>query len=249
MKIFRVSLFILPIVAVCLSCSSGNDNTSVRMWAGHSIDLKHIMNEKDSFIMFNPKGEKVGGMVWNKTIANDKYVHKDISYFDDGSVYEEASFFYSLNPLSSDSIQISMQVPTAALDINYSIDGKNVKGTYVISRDSTERLINLDSLYNYDILRPEIYSLIHSLNFDSVTQFPIKVFSPEGMSVADAEITYLGREIVDEGYGKFDCLKVELKGGGIIPDNILWINEEPRRIVRVYVPEPELNIVLVHFSN
>ncbi|MEQ9413989.1 MAG: hypothetical protein RIF39_09165 [Cyclobacteriaceae bacterium] len=249
MKNFRVSLFILFIVAACLACSSGEEKTSVRMWAGHPIDLKHIVNERDSFIMINSKGEKIGGMIWDKTIANDKYIHRDISYFDDGSVYEEASFFYNLNPLSIDSIQIAMQMPTAALDINYGIDGKKVKGTYVISRDSTERLIHLDSLYTYDILRPEIYSFIHSLNFDSVTQFPIKVFSPEGMSVTNAEITHLGREMVDEGYGKFNCIKVELNGGGIIPDNIIWISENPRRIVRVYVPGPELNIVLVRSNN
>lgn len=249
MRFSRVSAFILLIAAIYLACSSADDKASIRMWAGQWIDLKHVVNERDSFIMLNSKGEKVGGMIWNKTIANNKYIHKDISYFDDGSVYEEASFFYSLTPLSVDSIQIAMQIPTANLDINYGITGKKINGTFIVSRDSTERLINLDSLYTYDIHRPEIYSLIHSLNFDSITQFPLRVFSPEGLSIADAELTYLGNESVDEGYGEYECIKVELKGGGIIPDNIIWISKDPRRIVKVYVPEPALNIVLVNFSN
>lgn len=198
--------------------------------------------------MLNAEGQKIGGMIWEKTISGDRYVHKDISYFDDGSVYEEASFHYQLDPLTFDSVQVEIQTPSARMNVNFRIDDKRIIGPLIVTRDTNRRVLPIDSLFEFDIVRPEIYSLIHSMIFENVTELSLRVFSPEGLAVAEARVINLGKETIDEGYGKFDCTKVELKGGGVIPDNIIWISENPRRIVKVYVQEPALSIILVQVN-
>ncbi|MEQ8425557.1 MAG: hypothetical protein RIA63_12660 [Cyclobacteriaceae bacterium] len=231
---------------IFFSCSTAKEEQSkIADWVNQKIDLKHIRNERDSFIMLNAAGEKVGGMIWEKNISDNRYVHNDISYFDDGSVYEEASFHFSLDPLAMDSVQIDMQTSAANATVNFKIDHKKVTGPLVITRGTNERVIPVDSLFEFDVVRPEIYSLIHSLDFTNVTEIPMKVFSPEGLAVAEAKITNMGKETLDAGYGKYECIKLNLDGGGVIPDNVIWINESPKRIVKVYVPGPELDIVLV----
>lgn len=239
--------YLLLIVSIFVASACGrkaHEKSTVQSWAGQSVDLTHIVNERDSFIMLDMEGRKVGGMIWEKEISGNSYVHNDVSYFDDGSIYEEASFYYNLVPLAIDSVQIVMKMSTAQLVVNYKIEGKRVLGTFKVVRDTSEQLIKIDSVYTYDILRPEIYSLLHSISFDSVNTFPLRVFSPEGLAIADAEISILGKETVDEGYGTFECTKIALDGGGVIPDNTIWVSEDPRRIVKVIVPGAKLNIVL-----
>ena len=239
-------LILLVSGAIFLTCSADKSNKSrLDNWVGQKVDLNHIRNEKDSFVMFNTSGEKVGGMLWEKSISETTYIHKDVSYFDDGSVYEEAIFSFSLNPLKIRAVQMDMKTQAANAAVDFQIEDKNIKGPFTITRDTSERIMQIDSVFDFDVVRSEIYSMIHSLEFEEQKEIPFNVLSELGLAIAKAKVTMMGREKIDTGYGEFQTIKLDLNGGGVIPDNTIWINESPRRIVKVHVPGPDLDVILV----
>jgi len=246
MKIYSIMILL---VGFFIACDPPANQNHLADWAGQPVNLDHLKTERDSFIMVNPSGDKVGGMIWEKHRNGNRYVHNDVSYFDDGSVYEEASFLFSLDPLTIDSIITDMKTPAATMSIRFGMQGKRISGPVQMKRDTNARMIAVDSVLQFDMAREEIYSLIHCLQLESFKEMKLKVLNPLGLAIADASIKFVGKESLTTNYGSYETFKLDLNGGGIIPDNIIWIQDKPRKIIKVKVREPELEIVLAKTSS
>lgn len=245
MKFSAIALFAF---ASFVACTPPTKESRLANWAGQSLNLDHLKSERDSFIMLNQSGEKVGGMIWEKHREANRYVHNDVSYFDDGSIYEEASFLFTLDPLTIDSIVTDMKTPSASMSINFAMNNKKVTGPALVKRDTSERSIAIDSLLQYDVAREEIYSLIHCIQLENLTEMKLRVLNSLGLTIANATITLRGKESLTTPYGTYKTFKLDLNGGGVIPDNIIWIQESPRKIVKVKVGQPELEVLLAKTS-
>ena len=134
------------------------------------MDLSQLREETNTYHMFDSTGQKIGAMIFGWSLQDDLLVVRDTSLFDDGSVYETAEFGIGIEDYRMNYVSMEMEIGGSKLDLDYSMNSKGVVGTRTVSRDTMKQSINIDSLYEYDVIREEIYALLHTiqLNRDTV---------------------------------------------------------------------------------
>ena len=90
----------LIVVLLCLSLNGIGQRLS---WPLGNISVDKLDQSIKTYHMFDTTGLKVGSMVTQVIVDEDKITFLDTSRFDNGSVYEDARFVFSKNP---DSIMI-----------------------------------------------------------------------------------------------------------------------------------------------
>lgn len=211
-------------------------------WALGNLPEKKLQNHKATYHMFNAEGTKVGSMESELIVGKDQITFHDISQFDDGSVYEEATFTFSKAPVTTTKVQIDMTTTNAKLNIDVDFEQHHAKGTYLVN-DKTHQI---DSTYAYEIVRAELYAFLGSLDYKAEQKFTVKVLAPLSFQTVDAEISVLGDETVTIPLGTFDTIKLFLDGKGVIPSNYVFIDKKSHQVVKYEVTGTmKLDIVLV----
>ena len=222
-------------------------NVYAQKWLNHSIDLKNIQEVVNTYQMFNEEHQKVGSMIFGFWREDGKIIARDTSQFDDGSVYETAEFVYDISGSQLTSDHTSMKTPNIDVDIDLSFNNKLAQGNIEVKRAAGENsLIPVNEKYDYDVVRGEIYMLLHGLELPKKYTVSFKALVTTGMVISSAQIYYEGEESVTTPLGKFQCDVFWLKADGKMPDNKIWISKaSPRTIVKFSVPSASLTIELV----
>lgn len=216
-----------------------------KYWNGFPIDLSHISARRDSFNMINPQGDKVGAMEVTISKTAEKITFFDISQFDDGSIYEEATYHMDLESLNTETVDVDMTTTAAQMIAKLTTIDKQISGTYKIIQGGNEREIPVDSLFDYDLVRAEIFTYIGALVPTDTMSRELKVFSSLSGNVVTAKLSYLGEESITTELGTFDARHYYLDGKGGIPTNEIWVDKETNRQVRIAVIGAGLDIRLV----
>jgi hypothetical protein len=131
-------------------------------------------------------------MVWEKSITDNTYLMKDYSKFDDGSVDETASFYIDLDSMKPSQVETDMAFPNGGFNLNFAFNNQNITGKYIINRDSSERTIDIDTTFNYDIVRGEIYMMLHTLDISKKSKTNFNTFVSTSVTVANSSLEVLG---------------------------------------------------------
>lgn len=215
-------------------------------WLNQSIDLSSIQPVVNTYHMFDTAKTKVGSMIFGTYLEEGKIVSRDTSSFDDGSVYEEATFIFNTDSYRLEDVSVAMQINTTRLDVNVEAQESKVNGTYSVTRDTVINDYPVDSLYTYDVFRSELYMLMQALDFKAGDTIRFKALVSTSMTVSDASLYYVGEEKITTAAGTFDCTVIHLMTDGKMPQNRIWISkEESKKMIKFYVPGSELSIELM----
>lgn len=246
MKFHTLFLVSCAILISCETQETTHSSPTANTWIGLEIDESQMIARKDSFNMYQGDEKKIGSMVWVLSNTDDVYQMEDFSKFDDGSVDEHAVFKMDKSTMNTSEVELYMLAQGAEIDLTYEADSVRVTGEYKFTRDQNERIIPVDSLYNMDVFRNEIYMMLHAVELKEGTKIPLSVFANTSMAIAKSSIEVFGTETITTGLGTFETTRLFLDGGGVMPDNMIWIkNEFPRRIIRIDVTAQGLGLELV----
>ncbi|WP_436515432.1 DUF3108 domain-containing protein [Ekhidna sp. To15] len=239
--------YCLIILALLCACQNPEKDAKPKVeWLGQEVDFNRIQSGINTYHMFDSTQTKVGSMIFGTYFENGKLVSRDTSSFDDGSVYEDAEFTVDTNRFKMEAVSVNMQINTTKLDVDLDANNNTVTGLYRVIRDTTINDYPVDSTYNYDVFRSELYMLMQTLDYKAGDTIRFKALISTSMTVADASIYYVKDEQVTTAAGTFDCTVIHLMTDGKMPQNRIWISKEkPAKIVKFYVPGPELSIELV----
>ncbi|GAB4236484.1 MAG: hypothetical protein Tsb0034_11150 [Ekhidna sp.] len=241
-------LLVLAVLALaaCQTTEKATEKVISKTWLNQSIDFAQIKEVVNTYHMFDSTDMKVGSMVFGFSFENGRLVARDTSQFDNGSVYETAIFSLDTSDFILKEISIDMKMGPTSLDIDLTKSNGNVSGSYVVTRDTLVNEYPIDSAYQHDVVRSEMYMLFHTLKLKAGDSLTFTALAPTSMALSNASLTYEGTETVEVGAGSFECDVIWLKTDGKMPSNKIWISKEsPRKVVKFYVPGPELNIELV----
>lgn len=228
-----------------LACS-GNKEPIKKFWLNHPVDISQIQPVTNTYHMIDSTGTKVGAMIFGFAFEDGFLMARDTSQFDDGSIYETASFTFDTTDFKMKEVSIELQTRRAALDIDLRSEDGKVKGTYVLKRDTTTTTHPIDSAYQFTNFRGEIYILTHALMMKPADTVEFRALEPTRMTLSNGQLLYSGTETIETLGGMELCDVLWLKADGNMPDNKIWVRQRsPRTIIKFYVPGPELNIVLV----
>lgn len=224
---------------------SANDLPKLAEWAGAKVDMSQLTVRKDSFVIFDPSGAKVGTMQQHFSYQDGFYKMEDISRFDDESVVEYAVFLVDSVTLSTRDIDIDMKTKNGDAMIKFSLADQLVKGQYQLSNEGRQQTIEVDSTYEMDISRNELYMLVNAVEWEEGLSLPLNIFAPLSMKKSKASLRAIGEEELNWQGKSTSCMKVELRSDGNIPDNDFWITRtSPRQILKVDVVGLGLEIKL-----
>ncbi|MEP5611640.1 MAG: hypothetical protein ABJP45_05290 [Cyclobacteriaceae bacterium] len=238
-------------VFLLLNCSPpAKEKVISKKWLGLPVNFEDVVPAVNTYHMFDSTGTKVGSMIFGTYFEDDMLVSRDTSQFDDGSVYETASFALDTGTFTLRKINIEMAFTTAKLNVDLDKSGGKVVGDFKVTRDTVANVNPIDSAYVYDVFREELYMLMHTIDFSESDSIKFSALVPTSMSLSEASITYAGEETIEVPNGKYLCDVIWLKADGKMPDNKIWIRKDaPRKIVKFHVPGPELSIELVAERN
>lgn len=216
-------------------------------WLNRPLDIGHIREVVNTYHMISADGEKVGSMIFGFWMEDGKLMARDTSQFDDGSVYETAEFTLDLGKLWLLSDKTSIKTPNMQADIDLSFNNKRVKGQVDVKRaNGNDNTIPIDQNYSYDIVRSEIYMLLHTLSLSKGDTIKMNVLVPNSLTISEAQLYLEGQETIKTAMGVYDCDVYWLKTDGKMPENKIWISKEsPRTIIKFNVPAASLDIELV----
>lgn len=234
-------------IVLLLSCAPPEAQRVLgKEWLGKSVNFQDVTPTVNTYHMFDSTNTKVGSMIFGTFFEDGMLISRDTSQFDDGSVYETASFTLDTGTFTLSAVNIEMVLGSAKLNVDLDKRDGKVLGNYTITRDTTISTNPIDSAYDHDIFREELYMLMHSITFSAGDSIPFSAIVPTSMSVSNASIIYHGEETVEVPAGTYLCDVLWLKTDGKMPDNKIWIRKDaPRKIVKFYVPGPELEIALI----
>ncbi len=145
--------------------------------------------------------------------------------------------------LEMQNISLSMSTSNADVGISLSLNEKRIIGQIKINRGE-EQIVDIDTTLNYTIDRGELYMLLPVLNLKLGDTLSFKTFVHTSMQVSDTKVYYEGEEVITTAMGTFECDKIYLETDGKMPENRIWIDKTRRRIIKFYVPKPQLHIEL-----
>lgn len=217
-----------------------------KTWLERPVDFSQIREVVNTYHMFDGTGNKVGSMIYGTSFEDGHLVVRDTSQFDDGSVYETIEYQFDTSEFVMKKAAIDMKTTQATLDIDLVQEDGRTRGNYGLTRDTTIRNFPIDSAYEYDVFRGEIYLLLNSLRLQKDDTLYPNALVPTSMNISKGQISLVGEESISTALGTFDCDVVWLKADGVMPDNKIWIRKEtPRTMVKFYIPGMELHIELV----
>ncbi|MEQ9403518.1 MAG: hypothetical protein RIM99_08035 [Cyclobacteriaceae bacterium] len=235
----------LLIALLFFACQAPENDEPIQNWLNKPLNVSAIQEVTNTYHMFDSTGSKVGSMIFGFYRKDGRLVARDTSRFDDGSVYEDAEFKLD-SSFQMQHVSIGMQVNTTGLKVDLSMTNKLVKGIYEITRDTAVQQFPIDSLHNYDVVREELYMLLHATDFTKGDTLNFTSLVTTSMTVSTSSLYYIGQEEVTVPAGTFNCTVVHLMTDGKMPQNRIWItNDEPKRIVKFHVPGPKLSIELM----
>lgn len=239
------NLFYLTIASILVfSCNKPVEKIS-KTWLDQPIDFYQIQEVVNTYHMFDSTDTKVGSMIFGFSFEDGFLVARDTSQFDDGSVYETAEFTLDTSSFKMKKLAIDMKTAQASIDIDLNQTDK-ITGTYILSRDTLSNEYPIDSAYQHDVIRGELYMLFYTLQLKENDSISFKVLAPTSMAISEASLSHEGTEKIETAAGSFQCDVLWLKSDGIMPSNKIWISKsEPRKVVKFYVPGPEFAIELV----
>jgi len=238
-------ILITSLALLCIACQNPKKSIE-KKWLGQSIDFSQLKEVTNTYFMYDSTGTKVGSMIFGISFENGFLVARDTSQFDDGSVYETGEFTFDTIDFRMKKLSTDMRTSSATLDIDLRREDDKVKGTYMLTRDTTTRIFDIDSAYQFTNFREEIYILAHALLIQSQDSITVQsLVSTNNMAVSTGLLTHSGIETIETWNGMEACDVIWLRADGKMPDNKIWvIKKYPRTIVKFYVPGAELNIVL-----
>ncbi len=238
---------LLLLILILFGCeSSEKDALSQKKWLGQPVDFSSIRPIVNTYHMFDSTNTKVGSMIFGTYFENGKVISRDTSSFDDGRLYEEASFTLDTTNFDLTGVSIEMQINRTKLSVELRANDNQVNGLYQIIRDTVVSDYPVDSLYTYDVVRGELYMLMQSLEYKKGDTINFKALVSTSMTVSDASLYYVKEEQTTTAAGTFDCTVIYLMTDGKMPQNRIWITKEkPAKIVKFEVPGAQLSIELV----
>ncbi len=243
---FKYYLFISVLFSILISCGQTSDSKSPgisKQWLNKEIDFNSIQEVVNTYHMFDSNQAKVGSMVYATAFNGTHLMALDTSQFDDGTVYETASFVFDTSSFTMKNVKIDMSTPNASLNVDFNNENNQVKGEFTLNRNEATQVFPLDSTYQMDIIRSEIYLLLQTLPITAGDTIALKALVPTRMGISSAEIYLEGEERISTALGEVECDVVWLKTDGIMPNNKIWISKDsPRKLIKFYVPGPELSI-------
>ncbi len=243
---------ILLLIIILFSFIPGCDQARKpieKEWLGRMIDFYSIEEDTRVYYMYDSTNTKVGSMIYGGVFEAGKYIARDTSQFDNGSVYETAEFVLDTTEFVINELKIDMITNQLTLDIDLTLREDLLSGTYSITRDSTRTFV-IDTTFNFTLFRSELYMLLQTLRLNMGDTLEFKALVPTSMSISNSMIFYERRETIVTPVGRFDCDVIWLKSDGLMPENIIWISREtPRKLIKFYVPGPELSIELVSINS
>lgn len=236
-------LFSIVLLACQPSEQSSREQTK---WLDRKVDISSIQPVINTYHMIDTTNTKVGSMIFGTFFENGMLVSRDTSLFDDGSIYEEAEFVFDTSDFKLDEVSISMRINTTKLNVDIEADENQVNGLYRVTRDTVVSDYPIDSLYSYDVVRGELYMLMHTLDYNAGDTISMKVLVPTSRTISDASIYYVQDDVVTTKAGTFDCKVIHLMTDGKMPQNRIWITKEkPAKIVKFFVPGSALSLELI----
>lgn len=248
-KQLSLRIMVLLLVSVTIfSCTTNTKPEEIpiqKTWLGRTIDFGSIRNVQNNYHMFDSTGSKVGAMVFATFFEDGLLKAIDTSVFDDGSVYETALFTVDTSSFAFRSAKLNMELTNMNIDIDFEKTNNKLKGKVLVTKDTASRTIPIDSAYTYDVVRSELYMLLQTFPFGTGDTLDLQAYVPSGMSVSSIQLIYLGEESITINSKAYQCDVIHLKTDGQMPENKIWISKaKPRKMVRFYVPGPELSIEL-----
>ncbi|MEP1035534.1 hypothetical protein [Ekhidna sp.] len=228
------------------SCSSISEKGISKQWLGKPVKFSRIQESVNIYHMFDSTGTKIGSMDFGWSFEDGMLVSRDTSQFDDGSVYETAVFEFDTADFTMSAVFIDMSMGPTTLDVDVLHEDGKIQGRATMRRDTLSRQNLVDSVYGLDAFREELYMLMHAVDYEPGDSLVLDVFVPTGFGISRAVIKYIGQDQVEVPAGNFECIVILLQSSGGMPTNKIWIsNVEPKKIVKFYVPGPELTIELI----
>ena len=221
-------------------------NTDPKYWLGKEVDTLQLKERLNVYQMYNNEGDKVGSMVFAFDLHEKRIIVRDTSQFDDGSIYETAEFVLDRENLRTISNNVDMKTGSMEMQIRLKAEENRVEGFAKVTRGENIIKTDIDSTFQYDVFRSDLYVLLHTIEFSKGDSIPFRAIAPmSGMRVSDASIVYEGEETIQIAGKSYACVVVMLKSDGVIPANKIWISKEtPRRIMKFEVTGAGLNIEL-----
>lgn len=211
-------------------------------WSLGDIAVEKLDQRVFTYHMYDTTGVKVGSMVTQLIVDDDQFVFIDTSRFDNGSIYEDARFVFSKNPIQATSTSIVIKTPRSNLNFNFQSTNDSVVGTVLIGED--EKPVRIPN--TYDITRAELYAFLHALDYTKRFKHELKVFEPTSINVSEASIQFQEETEIETKEGMKEVYKVYLDGKGIIPTNIIYVDKQSSLVVKYEVLSPmRLDLVLV----
>ncbi len=250
MKIFSnsgsVAYFVFLFFLACTTPPESQQDPQLAPWLTKQIDASHLRDVVNTYHMMDSSDTKVGSMVFGLRQEGNRWLARDTSQFDDGSVYETVQIEVDLEQGALSNLDMDIQIQGADVFIDLAPQTGAISGAYKVLRDTTVLVDReIDSAYVYDIFREEVYMLLHTIDINPGDSLPFKMFFPNSFTTIDAAIVYEQEERIEVPAGTFDTTVIYLNTGGLL-DNRIWIAKGPeKKLVKFFVPSPYLNIELV----
>ncbi len=219
-----------------------------KQWLGKKLDFEQLQSKTDYYHIFDSAKTKVGSMVFGTFFNDGLFIARDTSQFDDGSFIETAAFRIDTTTMKTKSVFMSMSYGNTSIEIDIEKDNERITGAYSIKRDTLTNEQKMDSIYDYDIVRSEIYMLLNAIELKQGDTLKLRSFVPSGLSVSDITIFLKGKETIKVPYsGKAkECQIISIRTDGKMPNNDIWITKDrPRQMFKFFVPEQKLSIELM----
>ena len=239
------SIVFLWVLGFCLSINA--QNTASSAWSDHAIDKKQLqINFQNEYVMLDSLNNNIGSMVFSQQVEGDKLMVRDISTLQDESMLEKFHAIMNMGSMKVSSVSTNIHTPSMEVITNLSAKNNIIKGDYSVTQNGNNVEIEIDSLYDYDIFRFEIYSILPALKKKTGDSMQFKVLYPISMSTFDCTLEKVkDSEIISINGKSHDTEVYFLKTPNQILDNQIWVDKKsPKRILRFYVPKSAITIEL-----
>ena len=204
-------LVIVAITSFLPFCSPRKNIEIKKQWLNRTIDFGSIQEVTNTYWMYDSTRTKVGSMVISTSFKNGYLIARDTSQFDDGSVYETAEFTIDTSNFILKKMMMDIEVPQANVNVAIEYESGRVTGAFTIKQDTSQRVIPIDSSYQHDIVREELYILLQTFPFEVGDTLNVTAYVPTGMNISKATLNLFGRRKPPTRYRKFRmrCCDVE----------------------------------------
>lgn len=214
-------------------------------WLGKEVQPNRLIERVHTYHMFDSTQKKVGSMVFGWQQEENYLVSRDTSQLDDGRIYETLEMKIDPRTMLLSNMYMHILTPNAQANIQLQRKNERILGNFEIKQDASPIVRNIDTLLSFDIIREELYALMHSIDYVPGDSLAFKMLVSNTLTILDASLQYEGEETIEVPAGRFPTDVLYLHTGGLM-DNRIWMTKsEPKRIVKFFVPNPRLEIELV----